>query len=995
MDTLLAEKNKILQGLNAEQEEAVTFGKGPLLIIAGAGTGKTTVLTRRIGHLLEQNLAKTGEILALTFTEKAANEMLERLDILLPLGYSEIEISTFHSFAQKLLSDYAYDIGLPGDFKVITELKAYLMLKEKMDDLKLDYYKPLGNPSKFLHALIKHFGKAKGERITPEKYLSYAEELKLRLDQPEIKKKKRTAKSAESDSHDQSGINQQEALKVMEVAEAYHFYQKMLLDEGCLDFGDLINYAIKLLKTRPIILESLQNKYKYVLVDEFQDTDLAQYEMVKLLSLPQNNITVVGDDDQSIYKFRGASISNILKFKEDYPDTRQIALIENYRSSQAILDKSYAFILKNNPERLECRLDISKKMIGNQSLPGKIEVLFGQTVHEEARLVAEKIIEISQNENLSLNEFAILTRANDHAEPFISELAKAGIPYMYLANRGLYKKPFILDLLAYLNLLDNYHESANMFRVLNFEKFRVPEEDLVSIFSTAQKKALSIYEILKHLPAPVLVSDAAKEKSRLLLDLIQKHSSLARTQNATQVILEALNDLGIISELAHDDPKNQEKRSLLEQFYRKCQNFEGESDDKSLKGFLNLLKLELSAGETGDLQIDPDMGPEAVKIMTVHSAKGLEFSCVFVANLVDQRFPSRERREQIEVPQALVDEIFTSGDVHLMEERRLFYVAMTRAKRFLFLTWASDYGGTRLKKPSRFLEELNLVTKEKVKPSGKVFFKQDQKLPLKLTSKTLPVPEAFDFSQISTFLKCPLEYKYKYVFKLPLPGAAPFSFGQTMHSALKKFLQTMKQANCGQSDLFGGRKDKLEVPPKDLLMKYYEESWVDDWYPDKINKERYRKEGILILKKFYEHFKANPKLPKFLEHPFRLKLAKYQFKGRIDRIDQNPDKTVSIIDYKTGEIRTKLEKVDKEQLLIYQWAAQEYLEENVKELSYCYLKNPSAPLAFLGASKEIEELKGKLINTIEEIVECIKTDGFHEKDMRKSHDCAFRDLLTP
>ncbi|MBI4276468.1 UvrD-helicase domain-containing protein, partial [Candidatus Uhrbacteria bacterium] len=246
-----ADRSQTLEGLNKQQEKAVTYGSGPLLIIAGAGTGKTTVLTRRISWLIEQGLAKPDEILALTFTEKAATEMEERVDQLMPLGYVDIDISTFHAFGQKILQQHALDIGLPGDFKVVTETQAWMLLKKHIHDLTLDYYRPIGNPSKFIHALLRHFNKVQGEEISPQQYLDYAQGLKLNND--------------DNDDND--------SLRIREVAEAYHFYQKLLLDNSYLDFGDLINYTLKLFRTRPKILKFYQNKYKYILVDEFQDTD--------------------------------------------------------------------------------------------------------------------------------------------------------------------------------------------------------------------------------------------------------------------------------------------------------------------------------------------------------------------------------------------------------------------------------------------------------------------------------------------------------------------------------------------------------------------------------------------------------------------------------------------------------------------------------------------------------------------------------------------------
>ena len=957
-------QSETLKGLNKQQEKAVTFGPptggGPLLIIAGAGTGKTTVLTRRIAWLIEKGLAKPEEILALTFTEKAAGEIEERVDLLMPLGYSEIQISTFHAFAHKILSQHALDVGLPGDFKVITDTQAWMLMKKHLYDFDLDYYKPIGNPNKFIHALLKHFNRAKGEEVTPHEYLDYAQGLKLEKDSVEIQEKNR----------------------ITEVANAYHKYQKLLLDEGYLDFGDLINYTLKLFRTRPKILKLYQDQYKYILVDEFQDTDLAQYQLVKLLAA-QNNITVVGDDDQSIYKFRGASISNILKFQEDYPKAKEITLTENYRSTQTILDMSYRFIQQNNPERLESKLKISKRLKAETPDGGKIAVIHAKTGYDEATQTIDKIIELTEAENFNFNDFAILVRANDHAEAFIAELSKRGVPYIFVANRGLYRKPFILDLLAYFRLLDNYHESENLFRVLNMQKFKIAEEDLINYSGIAKRKTLSLYEVIKE----VRNSKPIEE----LLNLIARHTRLASERPVSELIVKILDDLGLTRTLLEDSIQNSENRSLLEQFYRKAQKYEEENADKSLKGFLNQIRLELESGDAGQMLSNLEAGPEAVKVMTIHAAKGLEFECVFVVNMVDQRFPSRPRSEQIELPQELVKEILPEGDVHLMEERRLFYVAATRAKRFLYLTWADDYGGVTHKKPSRFLVELGLEQEiAKTGPVGQVFF---VKQPALINVKTkLKLPDTFSFSQISTFLHCPLEYKYKYIYRLPLPGEAQLSFGVTIHKTLEKFLKTMIQLNSQkQPDLFGkATNDKLQIPKKELLIKFYNDSWVDDWFADKIQKQKYRELGPQLLNNFFEKFSKDPKLPKFLERSFKLKLGKYKFVGKIDRGDINSSGTIDIVDYKTGAVKDKLSTVDKEQLLIYQWAAEEEFKEKVKSLSYWFLNGLEDSGEFVGTKDEIIKLQEKLLKTIEQIIETVQAGNFDSLDRRVSHDCKFR-----
>src|SRR3989339_1582938 len=337
-----------LTKLNSEQKEAVEHGTGPLLIVAGAGTGKTTVITQRIANLIEKSMAKPEEILAVTFTEKAAFEMEERVDKLLDIGYVDLWISTFHSFCERILRENALDIGLSNDFKILDNTSGWLLARQNLDKFDLKYYKALGNPTKFIQALISHFSHCKDQEVYPENYLEYADTLKTTDNGPE----------------------DQETERITEIANAYHVYQQILLENSALDFGDLINYCLKLFKKRPHILKKYREKFKYILVDEFQDTNWSQYELIKLLAEPANNLTVCADDDQAIYRWRGASFSNIVQFKKDFPDAEQISLIQNYRSTQDILDLSYKFIKANDPDRLECVNKISKKLEANNAGPG-------------------------------------------------------------------------------------------------------------------------------------------------------------------------------------------------------------------------------------------------------------------------------------------------------------------------------------------------------------------------------------------------------------------------------------------------------------------------------------------------------------------------------------------------------------------------------------------------------------------------------------------------
>ncbi len=1009
--------NKLLKNLNTEQLAAVKHTEGPLLIVAGAGTGKTTVITRRIAYLIEQKLAKPEEILALTFTDKAAGEMQERVDLLLPIGYVDTWISTFHSFCERILKNHALDIGLPNDFELLDGTKQWILVHKNFEKFNLNYYRPLGNPGKFISALLTHFSKCKDELITPEDYLKHAENLKLSLDNPQplpnppLKSGGEDAVvSSTSPFEERPGevakIDLTEISRLSEIANAYHVYQKLLLDNNYLDFGDLINYTLELFKKRPNILKYYQNRFKFVMVDEFQDTNFAQYQLVKMLAGEKGNIAVVGDDDQSIYKFRGASVSNILKFKDDFPKLEEVTLIENYRSTKEILDLSYKFIQQNNPDRLEIKLQINKELKANTQEKGNIEVLESEDLSSELNGVCKKILELKntpspqpspsrgEGESVSWNDFAILIRSNSAAEEILPILASYQIPHTFYANTGLYKKPIILDLLAYIKLLNNVHDSFSLYRVLNMHLFQINVHDIATILELSKKKTLSLYEALKQTQVSKVLSAEETKTVGLLLENLHKHHSLSQTKSAAECAVEIIKDLKLADKIKEDTAENVENRELVEQFYKKIESFEKENSDRSLHNFLLQLNLEQEAGDEGKINFNPDLGPESLKVMTIHGSKGLEFENVFIINMVDKRFPSISKKDAIEIPEALVKDILPEGDFHIQEERRLFYVGLTRAKKNLFLTWAKDYGGKQQKKPSQFLVEAGLVPSEKIsKATGKVVFTKPSTL--KQIEVFKNIPDRFSYSQLKDFETCPLKYKYQYYLKLPVGGSQYLSFGNTVHKVFEDYLKLfIEQTKFSQQDLFGQSKKAPKLPEFEVLEKLYEKNWVDEWYDSKKEKELFFKQGKEMLKKFYEQSLQNLPRPKYIEQSFFLFLGEYKLVGRIDRADETPEGLV-IYDYKTGKAPKRTEKRDIDQLYIYQWAAEEYLKEKVSGLKYWFLRETKDQFITeeLANKEEISELKQGLLSLMERITKTIKHDSFKDEHKKsKEHKCDFKNL---
>jgi len=956
-----------IAGTNEQQQKAIIHGDGPQLIVAGAGTGKTKVITTRIAWLIMEKSINVDQILALTFTEKASEEMQARVETMLPYGYVDLWISTFHSFCDKILKRHGLDIGLSNNFKLLDETETWLMVRKNLARFDLDYYRPLGNPTKFIHALIKHFSRCKDEGICPGDYLRYAEEMKLNADSADF------VKQFELDDlsvEQKKVLFKSEILRVNEIAEAYHVYQQILLENDCLDFADLINRTIELFKKRPLILEKYRHQFKYILVDEFQDTNFVQYELIKLLALPKNNLTVVGDDDQSIYKFRGASIANIMQFKLDFPSSVEVVLNNNYRSRQGILDLAHKFIVQNNPNRLEEKLGINKKLKSNFSEAAEIVHLHEETVEDEARTVLGKIVQLRKENQASWSDFAILVRANDSANIFINYLERANIPYQFVALRGLYNKPAALDLINYLKLLDDYHESSAVFRILSCEFVGLEFEQIVKLVHFAKKKSLPLFDVLKQSNVISDITEDSGVKINKLLTQIERDAGLARQKKPTEVVLNFLYGSGYLNELNKlAEAKKKEELSVIQQLFKKIQNFENDSKSATVKDLLELFELEMQAGESGKLAFDAETGPDMVKILTIHSAKGLEFDYVFVVNLVDRKFPTDERKEAIEIPIALIKEKIPAGDFHLEEERRLFYVAITRAKKGLYFTSAENYGGARKKKLSRFLTELGY------KIEGAPHQKSEM-LPSEIISETPTGTdrcvnhEKFSFSQLQTYGICPLRYKFAYVLKIPTFGSCHLTFGTAMHATLQRFLsENMETEKLNQGALFGAAENKEKtIQPIEKLFKIYGECWSDDWYRDRAERENYCKKGKEMLSKFYARFIEEKPLVKALEQDFNLKIGSYYFKGRIDRVDSAPDNKVRVIDYKTGKTaKLPLSFEDRRQLILYQIAGEELLGYKFENLYYYYLEGNEL-LPALAKPEDKDKLKKIFIEQADQIV---------------------------
>ena len=1310
-------KKNILEGLNEQQKRAVTYGEGPLLIVAGAGTGKTQVITRRIAYLIATGRAKPEEILALTFTEKAALEMEERVDVLVPYGYTEFWISTFHAFGDRVLRENALEIGLSPDFQVLGVPEQVIFFREHLFDFPLSYYRPLGNPTRYIQAILTLIGRAKDEDITPEDYLKYVSKLEEKL------------KNNPDDEELKEIFTRQR-----EIALTYKTYQELLAKEGKIDFGDQITLTLKLFREHPSVLKEYQRRFRYILVDEFQDTNYSQFQLVKLLAGEHRNVTVVGDDDQclppgtlvktvegekrieeikpgervvtavgkgyisfspvlrvfkkkkrtrfltfytkggyklevtdnhkmfcfvpsvpseknlyyvylmwrqdlgwrmgttndlagrlrlersadrivalrcfnsereakyfetlwslkysiptvcfmkrkglhiqdelleklyneldvekgvralandlrvdldahhfsldgvnrgnktrvkihlemcyrknslkkgrgsplknpsvlhrvsletsnekiieklkltgfpitkakkgirvritssklekvgavaeylrritggileskfslgtlniqhkpalvipasnvlvgfylpvlqdsriiydkvvkvservkeetvydleidrthnfvangvvvhnSIYKFRGAAISNILGFIDTYPDAQQIVLTKNYRSPQQILDSAYRLIKYNNPDRLEFKNNIDKRLIAVEKKEGKVEFLHFDTLLSEAEGVAKLIRDKVEAGEYKWGDFAILVRANDDADPFLHALNMYQIPWRFSGNEGLYEQEEISLLICFLRTLTNLDDSVSLYYLATSDIYRIPVKDITLCMNYASRKNYTLFYVLSHLEEiPSLweqISLEGKATVEKLLKDIDSYLKESIKLSTGEILYRFITKTGYLKRLtSNPSAENERKVRNIARFFELVQSAAQVLKNNKVLQFVSYLDLLIQAGDNPAV-VEAELESDAVNILTVHKAKGLEFPVVIMVDLVNQKFPSHFRREAIPLPDDLIRDILPSGDFHWQEERRLFYVGMTRAKQELYLTSARDYGGKRLRKVSPFVLEALGISAREIQPYKTAAIeviernaprrkKDEGKISNKISDDEILTLSYF---QIDDYLTCPLKYKYIHILRVPIIQHHAVIYGKALHDAIQYYYQCKLQGK------------KLSV---DELILIFERSWLNEGFISKEHELRRLEEGKRTLENFYARVENEKVLPTYVEKEFNFLLGKNRITGRWDRVDIVNGK-VYIIDYKSSDIKDK-KKADKR--------AKESLQLAIYALAYqmIYGKIPdSVRLHFLetGVIGEATLGEKELSRTIDKIEEASRgiRSGFFE-----------------
>ena len=630
---------ELIEGLNNKQKEAVLATEGPCLVIAGAGSGKTKVLTHKIAYLMSEMHVKPWNILAITFTNKAANEMKERVEKLVGDAAKDMWIGTFHSICVRILRKYIDRLGYDHSFLIFDTSDQKTLVKECMKSLKID-------DKMFTdRSIMSEISNAKNEMLEPKTYQTkYAGEYRKEI-----------------------------------IGKVYEMYQQKLKENNAVDFDDLINHTIKILTENPDALEYYSDKFKYVLVDEYQDTNKAQFTLVTLLASKYGNITVVGDNDQGIYSFRGADITNILNFEKDFPGAKLIKLEQNYRCTGNILKAANA-VIKHNENKYE-------KKLWTENDEGALPTIHkADDEYDEGRFIVQEINHLRREEYMKYSDFTVLYRMNSQSRAIEEILRREGIPYKIVGGLKFYERKEIKDIISYLRLIYNFSDNISLRRIINEPKRGIGKTSIDNIGEISEQTGLSMFDIIKH--AEDYGLNRVKANSMEFIQTIEYLRSKIEELSISDLIKETLDKTGYMKALELENTTEAESRiENLEEFLTVAIEFEEEEAENTLADFLEGITLSSNIDGMEDSE-------DSVTLMTLHSAKGLEFPVVFLVGLEEGIFPGNK---SIGEPK------------ELEEERRLFYVGITRAKQFLYLTCAKRrtiFGSTSYNAISRFVEEI-------------------------------------------------------------------------------------------------------------------------------------------------------------------------------------------------------------------------------------------------------------------------------------------------
>src|SRR5271155_228001 len=779
--------------LNEAQRRAITHGEGPLLVIAGAGTGKTRVITERIRHLLQSDESLSGEnILGLTFTNKAAGEMKARVVRAAGERGKSVALDTFHAFCEKLLKESS------PERLMIDKVDHWILLRRNLERLKLDKYRRLAEPGQFLNDFVEFFSRCQDELVSCENYQRYADGLAVQLESERH--------TLEADIYE---VRAEEVALQQEIARAYRASEALLQEKKRVSFGSLITGAVELLETNDELRAALQEKYRYILVDEFQDTNIAQLRLLELLAWDKKSIVAVGDNDQAIYRFRGASFSSFKLFLERFAGWREgadstpfrVSLVENYRSTPNILRVATQVIAQNTVSA-----DFPKKILSaNKEESEKIRIVELETEQDEARWLISELQRLHAT-GRKWRDFAVLYRQHAHRDELVEELSRHKIPFV-ISKLSILDHPLVKDVLAYLKLIATPFDDIACARVLAAPAWSLEPADLVRLAERARKEKKALYDMLQA-PQGQLAFDSSHAALGRLVEFTSNHRKTLRRRTAREILSDLLEWLEVAQRASGQD------RKYITRLSEFVKEWEPKSETRGLAEFVEYLDYYSQAG--GTISLEDDFPGDAVQLMTVHGAKGLEFPHVFLLRINNKKFPATERSRVFEFPAALMKEGEPAEQFHIQEERRLFYVALTRAENRLTLTTLTEKKG----KIPVFIEDLLMDPAVKHRDVHQMSPKLPEALPTlerespgsadpqlfpasaepaKIFSRIADwalefhpptsEPLALSPSAVSGYRSCPQQYLFSRSWGLKEGPKAVLSFGSVMHTTIKRFIE--------------------------------------------------------------------------------------------------------------------------------------------------------------------------------------------------------------
>ena len=981
--------------LNPEQSKAVEHGEGPLLIIAGPGSGKTCVITQRIVHLLTGAGTPAGEpvllpnfktpapsseeytgtgiqpenILALTFTEKAAREMQRRVREALPGIEALPQISTFHAFCFEVLRKRHFER------KLLDKVDVWIFLRQRMESLGLQFYQKLAEPGAFLHSLNDFFSRCQDELIEPPDFERYAEAMErdFQAIAPSLDAAERT-------------LMLQDVQKKQELARVFGNSRKLIEEAGS---------SSRLFDREPEVLESYRQLFRYVLVDEFQDTNYAQVELLKRLVKPPCNITAVGDDDQAIYRFRGASHGAFKMFDEAFPGHETVVLDTNFRSTQRILRVADVLIAKNDRYEAKPQLRTSRE----EGAP--VYLLQSPDFVSEAVWITDEVARLIQQKTPP-GDIAVLYRAHNHRDPLVEQFRQRKIPF---AIRGLsiLSTVILRDLLAYLNIIHSPHDNVSLTRVLLEPRWNFPEDLALEARKQAVRDRCSLYDVLESWEragaANRLKVTGWPDLNRLLGELRKyaEHASVA-------ALLQRL-----IGRLELNFRPQDSDGAYVEAFRKFLEKWEGKSESWKLDAFWEYFQYFREAG--GQIEApEPANSAHAVQMMTVHAAKGLEFPAVFILSVAPRRFPHSEQKPVIEFPEALRKGPPPPANIHEQEERRLLYVGLTRAEDRLYVSSVAKLG----KKPSVFIGDLTSNPPVEARdieriqvpaappeaaeapragaapperpsapqPQGSLFGEAaggpgiHPPLAAWASRTSMIKPEEklqLSASALETYNTCPQKFMFSLYLKVPTGPQPALTFGNIMHQCVRRYFEMRRQGPV----------------PFEPLRAHFEQIWKGAGFEDDYQEQAYKKAGLEQLRIFVSRHENVTLLPLAAEAHFALDLGDVLLEGRIDQINPLPDQSVELGDYKTGRPPSQKDADKSLQLSVYALAARDQMRRNPTRLTFYSLTN-NEPVRTVRTPKSLD----LVVSEIREVAAQIRQQLFPPKPGFACKYCDY-ELICP